>query len=48
MKKIVVIDCGFRGLKFVRHLKKNRIDILVIDKINHQQFPPLFYQVPAS
>jgi NADH dehydrogenase len=48
MKKIVVIGCGFGGLQFVRHLKKNRFDILVIDKINHHQFPPLFYQVAAS
>ncbi len=48
MKKIVVVGCGFGGLQFVRHLKKNRFDILVIDKINHHQFPPLFYQVAAS
>lgn len=48
MKKVVVIGCGFGGLQFVRHLKKNRFDILVIDKINHHQFPPLFYQVAAS
>lgn len=48
MKKIVVIGCGFGGLQFVRHLKKNKFDILIIDKINHHQFPPLFYQVAAS
>jgi len=47
-KKIVVIGCGFGGLQFVNHLKKGRFDIMVIDKINHHQFPPLFYQVAAS
>jgi NADH dehydrogenase len=44
----VVIGCGFGGLQFVNHLKKGRFDIMVIDKINHHQFPPLFYQVAAS
>lgn len=48
MKKIVVIGCGFGGLQFVNHLKKGQYDIMVIDKINHHQFPPLFYQVAAS
>lgn len=47
-KKIVVIGCGFGGLQFVNHLKKGQFDIIVIDKINHHQFPPLFYQVAAS
>ncbi|HBG57797.1 NAD(P)/FAD-dependent oxidoreductase [Proteiniphilum sp. UBA1028] len=48
MKKIVVAGCGFGGLQFIRHLKKGVFDIMVIDKINHHQFPPLFYQVAAS
>lgn len=48
MKKIIVIGCGFGGLQFIKHLKKNAFDILVIDKINHHQFPPLFYQVASS
>ncbi|MBK5195902.1 MAG: NAD(P)/FAD-dependent oxidoreductase [Proteiniphilum sp.] len=48
MKKIVVVGCGFGGLQFIRHLKKGVFDIMVIDKINHHQFPPLFYQVAAS
>lgn len=47
-KKIIVVGCGFGGLQFVKHLKKNEFDILIIDKINHHQFPPLFYQVASS
>ncbi len=47
-KKIVVAGCGFGGLQFVNHLEKNKLDIFVIDKVNHHQFPPLFYQVAAS
>ena len=47
-KKIIVVGCGFGGLQFIKHLKKNRFDILLIDKVNHHQFQPLFYQVAAS
>ena len=32
----------------MHHLPKGVFDIMVIDKINHHQFPPLFYQVAAS
>ena len=48
MKKIIVVGCGFGGLQFVKHLKKNAYEIIIIDKANHHQFPPLFYQVAAS
>lgn len=48
MKKIIVIGCGFGGLQFVKNLKKSTYDILIIDKVNHHQFQPLFYQVAAS
>lgn len=48
MKRIIVVGCGFGGLQFVKHLKKDKFDILIIDKINHHQFPPLFYQVASS
>lgn len=47
-KKIIVIGCGFGGLQFIKNLKKNTFDILLIDKVNHHQFQPLFYQVAAS
>ncbi|MDD2476379.1 MAG: NAD(P)/FAD-dependent oxidoreductase [Dysgonamonadaceae bacterium] len=47
-KKIVVVGCGFAGLPFIKTLKKDAYDILLIDKVNHHQFQPLFYQVAAS
>lgn len=47
-KKIIEIGCGFGGLQFVKHLRKDIFDILIIDKVNHHQFQPLFYQVAAS
>ena len=47
-KKIIIIGCGFGGLQFAKNLKKDVFDILIIDKVNHHQFQPLFYQVAAS
>ena len=47
-KKIVVIGGGFAGLQFIRNLKKDLFDVLLIDKLNHHQFQPLFYQVATS
>jgi NADH:ubiquinone reductase (H+-translocating) len=47
-KKIVVIGGGFAGLQFIENLKENEFDVLLIDKLNHHQFQPLFYQVATS
>ena len=47
-KKIVVIGGGFAGLQFTRHLDSNKFEVLLIDKINHHQFQPLFYQVATA
>ena len=46
--KIIVIGGGFAGVQIVRELDENIFDILLIDKINHHQFQPLFYQVATS
>lgn len=47
-KKIIIIGGGFAGLHLVRELDENLFDVLLIDKINHHQFQPLFYQVATS
>ncbi len=47
-KRIVVIGGGFAGLQFIKNLKRNEFDILLIDKMNHHMFQPLFYQVAAA
>lgn len=47
-KKIIVVGGGFAGLQLVRKLDENLFDVLLIDKINHHQFQPLFYQVATS
>ncbi|GAB5557330.1 MAG: NAD(P)/FAD-dependent oxidoreductase [Schleiferiaceae bacterium] len=47
-EKIVVIGGGFAGIQFIRNTPKNKYDITLIDKVNHHQFQPLFYQVATS
>ncbi len=47
--KIVIIGAGFAGLKLARKLNnKPGFEVLLIDKINHHQFQPLFYQVATA
>ena len=47
-QKIIVIGGGFAGIQLVRKLDEKIFDVLLIDKINHHQFQPLFYQVATS
>ncbi len=47
-QKIIVIGGGFAGVQLIKNLDEKLFDILLIDKINHHQFQPLFYQVAAS
>jgi NADH:ubiquinone reductase (H+-translocating) len=47
-KKIIVIGGGFAGLQFIRNLKEGLFEVLLIDRLNHHQFQPLFYQVATS
>ena len=47
--KIVIVGAGFAGLKLARSLNdKKGIEVLLIDKFNHHQFQPLFYQVATG
>lgn len=47
-KKVIVVGGGFAGIQLLRRLDENLFDVLLIDKINHHQFQPLFYQVATS
>src|SRR5574344_1075471 len=47
-KRVIVIGGGFAGIQLVKSLDQNLFDVLLIDKINHHQFQPLFYQVATS
>ena len=47
-KKVIVVGGGFAGIQFARKLDERLFDVILIDKINHHQFQPLFYQVATS
>ncbi|MDD3359864.1 MAG: NAD(P)/FAD-dependent oxidoreductase [Parabacteroides sp.] len=47
-KKVVVVGCGFAGIRLIQELDQNVFDIYVIDKLNNHQFQPLFYQVATA
>ncbi len=47
-KKVIIIGAGFAGVQLSRNIDEKLFDVLIIDKINHHQFQPLFYQVATS
>jgi len=47
-ERIIIIGGGFGGLQLAKKVNKSDFDVLLIDKQNHHQFQPLFYQVATS
>lgn len=47
-QKLIIIGGGFAGLQLARRLNHAAFDITLIDKQNHHQFQPLFYQVATA
>ncbi len=47
-KKVVIIGGGFAGIQLIKCLNTSLFDVFLLDKINHHQFQPLFYQVATS
>lgn len=47
-KRIVVVGCGFAGLTIGKKLRNSVFQVVIIDKHNYHQFPPLFYQVASA
>ena len=48
LPRIVVVGGGFAGLALVEGLKKQKVQVILIDRNNFHQFQPLFYQVATS
>ncbi len=46
--KVVIIGGGFGGLNVATALKREKLDILMIDKTNHHLFQPLLYEVATA
>jgi NADH dehydrogenase len=47
-KRVVIAGCGFAGLTLARKLKNSGYQVVILDKHNYHQFPPLFYQVASA
>jgi len=47
-KRVVIVGCGFGGLTIAKKLKNSDYQVVIIDKHNYHQFPPLFYQVASA
>lgn len=47
-EKIVIIGGGFAGLQLAKTLNNKQKKVILIDKVNHHMFQPLFYQVACG
>ncbi|HLN21518.1 MAG TPA: NAD(P)/FAD-dependent oxidoreductase [Bacteroidales bacterium] len=47
-KRIAIVGCGFAGLNLGKKLRNSGYQVVIIDKHNYHQFPPLFYQVASA
>ena len=45
---MILVGGGFAGLHVAKALNKSEYDVLLIDKQNHHQFQPLYYQVASA
>lgn len=48
MHRVVVIGGGFGGLQVVRHLRRARVEVTLVDRRNFHLFQPLTYQVATG
>lgn len=47
-QRLVIIGGGFGGLNLARNIDKHLWDVVIVDRNNYHNFPPLFYQVASS
>src|ERR1700729_3883429 len=46
--RVIVVGGGFGGLEVAKALRKENVDVLLVDKRNHHLFQPLLYQVATA
>jgi NADH:ubiquinone reductase (H+-translocating) len=46
--KVVIVGGGFAGLQLATRLSNSDLKVVLIDKQNHHQFQPLFYQIASG
>ena len=47
-KRIIISGGGFGGLKLAGELRKSDYQVILLDRNNYHQFPPLIYQIASS
>ena len=47
-EKIVIVGGGFAGLQLAKTLNNKNKKVILIDRVNHHMFQPLFYQVACG
>ncbi|CAA7196392.1 NAD(P)/FAD-dependent oxidoreductase [Chryseobacterium potabilaquae] len=47
-EKIIIIGGGFAGLQLAKTLNNKNKKIIILDRVNHHMFQPLFYQVACG
>lgn len=47
-KRVVIVGGGFGGLKLARKLAGTEWQVVLVDRNNYHQFPPLIYQVASA
>lgn len=48
LPRIVIIGCGFAGLKLAKSINTNNYQVVLFDKNNYHTFQPLMYQVASA
>ena len=48
LPRIVIIGCGFAGLRFCKKINGQKYQVVLIDQKNYHTFQPLLYQVASS
>ncbi|BAM99721.1 NAD(P)/FAD-dependent oxidoreductase [Blattabacterium cuenoti] len=48
LKRVVIIGAGFAGLQVAKKLRRDKFQVVLIDKNNYHTFQPLLYQVATA
>ena len=48
LTRVVIVGAGLGGLQLAMHLRKAGFQVVIVDKNNYNQFPPLIYQVASA
>lgn len=48
LKRVVIVGGGLGGLRLAEDLSKANLQVVLIDKNNFHQFPPLIYQIASE